>query len=99
MDCNFQLQATLGCNFFQLIAAAGATQNCKVTLQFWVAIIAGNSYCLREMILNFAPFSLQQQKLMIENFENLKLECVELSNLKAKSLPKMLLFKFQFSGS
>ena len=44
MDCKFWLQATLGYNFFQLIAAIGATVNCKAGLQFLVAIIATHSW-------------------------------------------------------
>ena len=42
MNFKFQLQATLGCIFFQPIVAIEATINCNVRMQFQVAIIATN---------------------------------------------------------
>ena len=42
MNFKFQLQATLGCIFFQPIAATEATINHNVRMQFQVAIIATN---------------------------------------------------------
>ena len=63
MDCKFWLQATLGYNFFQLIAAIGATVNCKAGLQFWVAIIATHSWRMVAWVdLEFCAGAIHKKK-------------------------------------
>ena len=85
------MQATLGCNYFQLIAAIGATIYCKVRLQLSVAIFATDSW--RMVAWDDFEFCANFCLLKKSNNKHWRKKEIQIKISKLKCRP----FKFKFS--